>query len=116
MRLKGGRHYSKRAVVRSVLDPSAVRVRKRKYKPSIYQPVFDQLWKMKAGECIRVAVPKGLLAAQYINRLNAAISNAKIVPTRGCIFRKQVSESERAILIFCKQEYTRDLFSSNVGV
>lgn len=55
-----------------------------------YQPLFDKIAAMKAGESIEVPVPEGVTSRQVQNRITMAMRRENVLPPKGSKLRKRV--------------------------
>ncbi len=60
-----------------------------------YQPLFDEMAKLKKGETLPVDVPKGITARVLHNRLNSVFRRFKPKAPAGCKFVKRTLEDGR---------------------
>lgn len=86
----------------TVRSTKNVSFRKARRKPSEYQPIFDQMAKLKNNQSFLVDVPRGVDVQVMHNRLTAAMQRCGVKPPRGCHFRKRTTE-EGKIAIYCER-------------
>ena len=88
--------------ISSTKDTRRVARGARAKKGTIYQPILDRMAKLKPGKSFTIAVPKGVTARTYHNRLNATFRRFPPVEPEGCYFYKFTTEDGR-ICIACEE-------------
>ena len=96
-------------MVRKKLTPGTIRktsslqFKRPAPKPSIYEPIFNKMKRLKAGQSFTVPVPKGTRPQVVHNRLTAAFQRFDGRPPRGCWFRKRTTEDGN-VAIYCERK------------
>lgn len=74
---------------------------KSRRRGSKYDPILDQMRKLKRNEGFVIEVPRGLSAEALMNRLNVTIHRqTDLVPPAGCEFLKRTTDDGN-IAIMC---------------
>lgn len=73
---------------------------------TMYQPILDQMSKLKANESFLVDIPRDTDAPTFQNRLTATLTRYPIKPPAGCCFRKFTTDTNK-ICIACLPDGSR---------
>lgn len=86
---------------------STINFRPKEHRESKYAHVFEEMMKLKGGQCFEITMAKDVPPATYIRRLNAFLKTRKpyLIPN-GCVFKKRVTE-EGNVAVCCVERKGR---------
>ena len=83
----------------SVRSAQGLKFKTTPKRGTVYQPILDQMAKLKPGKSIVLPVPRGVTVDVYQNRSNAALRRFPVKAPKGYRFSKRTTDDGKVAIM-----------------